>query len=754
MNLEQEIKQSIQQVLELENTEILPKDNLIEYGLHSLAIMRLVDIFEKQYQKKLSYTDFAMAPSIEDWIKLIEPQQDQAWFLTQLPSSSIALSQMQYAYWAGRQTSHTAAHLYMEFKGSHINVASLKSAYQELFKLHPMLNVSIKNGQQIIHQLRSASIKTHDLKNKTGEQATAFLQQLRWEMSHQQLAIEEGQVIDCQLTLLPNHEFVLHVDSDMIAIDPPSLLKLMQDLTQLYLGQRLDYPFEINYFDLQLNNSIQKEQDQKWWQNRLEQIFPIPDLPYIPEQVREDAHVVIRKAHCLDKKQTQFLQQLAKQHTTTVEAMCLSLFAQTIALWSSEPKFRLNFPFFANSAQTVGDFANMGLLNIELNPEDDFLTILRHVEHEVLSLRNHSEYTGVEVLRDLSKLHHQQEIAPIVFTSGLNQGKIFSKETQQTLGQPIWCISQGPKVDLDVQIAYLNEQLVINWDIRKNAFKAHVIENMFADYLHRIGQLIDKPQLIEQPLTYVINRPVQTPAYRVINKLGLDCPNEVIGELWHYKNNKWAQTADLAYFTENHQLHIFEEPRVYKNGYWIEAQQISKKLAAIPYIQKNKVFILEQKCVAVLVAQLNHILDYRPYLESSLIPDQSYWVTEEEFKALNYDNIQQFIKNRDSIESEQNAQYQQSALQKVVHLMMCQLIGVAPQQSELNMDFFDYGGDSLLATHFVAVLNRYFKGCDLSVVDIFSERTVNNLAILIEQNLPNRAQEIADVLIKVVEGKK
>ncbi|MFI8039299.1 phosphopantetheine-binding protein, partial [Acinetobacter baumannii] len=72
MQLQQEITADIHHVLQIDSIQIQPEDNLIEHGLHSLAIMQLVDHFEKKYNTALSYADFAMSPTVHDWQSLIQ----------------------------------------------------------------------------------------------------------------------------------------------------------------------------------------------------------------------------------------------------------------------------------------------------------------------------------------------------------------------------------------------------------------------------------------------------------------------------------------------------------------------------------------------------------------------------------------------------------------------------------------------------------------------------------------------------------
>lgn len=825
MKLQQEITQHIHTVLQLDSVNISPQDNLIEHGLHSLAIMQLVDVFEKKYQKPLSYTDFAMSPTVEDWVSIInsmsvssEVQEPAVALSYSLPSASVALSDMQYAYWAGRQSENTAAHLYMEFAGQNLDIQKLQTAYQKLVQRHPMLNASIINGRQSIQALEHQRIQIHDLSHLDQADVAAALQNRRQQMSHQQLAIQNGQVIDIHLSLLPDHQHILHIDSDMIAIDPQSYLIVVEDLTALYLGKTLSplNSSSIDYFDYLQQRSDDPNyhakalQDQQWWQNRLDQIAPAPDLPFVPEGLRENPQQFERLAFRFTDADKKKLQQIAEKNHLSVQSLCLTAFAETVATWSSSPQFRLNLPFFVREPyqqainDIVGDFANLSLLDVQLNAQESFYSTVQRIEQQVQQAHEHYAYAGIHVLRDLSKRHQQLETSPIVFTSALEVGEIFSEDLQLHLGQPVWCISQGPKVDLDVQIAYFNQGLVINWDIRSHAFKPHVIQHMFEHYIAQITAMIQDETRIHAPMAYQLpaaqhaqrqaqpatlaahvlaQLPVDCDQYRVVNPMGIDCPDWVIGTLWGrvqaqdikqhsglnlklVQGQYWYPTRYAAYYNDDAEIILFEDQHqlVKINGYWLDLNQLCQKILDIPEVAHAKLYSVHQdgknRLIACLVlspqAELKqHQLNaaYTARLPQYLIPEQSYLISAEQFTQVQADNIQEFIDQNQSLAQRSSAQTQ-TPLEQVVYFMMSKIIGLQPDQPNANIDFFDYGGDSLLATHFVAALHRYFKDCGITVVDIFSQRTVQNIAKVIEQNIPQSAHKIAEVFLKVLEGKK
>lgn len=549
MSLNSEIMEQVRSTLQLDN-ETIPFDaNLIEYGLHSLAIMQMVDFFMDKYSIELSYVDFAMSPTINEWCELILNARDNTTLTEDSPSSThkesatgpitqqeitgtitqhnpltepVELSEMQYAYWAGRQSENVASHLYIEFFGTQIDIPRLNHAFTKLLKIHPMLRVVIlDDGHQKIAQIDpNKSISVDDLQNYTSQKKPSqkietFLQQKRARMSHQKLNLGTGQTLDLSLTLLPENTHRLHIDIDMIAADPRSILMLIEDLSSLYQDPDFTLPEQgMDYFeylhrtrqDQAIQNKITK--DKAWWNKRLNHMAPPPQLPIIPTGLRTDPYSCDSISQTFSKADKTALQRIANTHHLSLSSLLLTLFSITIATWSVSKKFRLNLPIFDRSdyahlvEHVVGDFSKLLILNVALNAEEHLIDACQRIEQEFKSAREHASYSGIQVLRDLSKHTKEPEVAPIVYTCGLDCGEIFSQKVKDSLGQPIWCVSQGPTVDLDVQIAKLDGGLFVNWDIRTGAFKEQVIYDMFDRYVDLIRTVIDAPEQMLAPIQY------------------------------------------------------------------------------------------------------------------------------------------------------------------------------------------------------------------------------------------------------------
>lgn len=417
-------------------------------------------------------------------------------------SSPFALAPMQHAYWIGRsaeqQLGAVAAHLYVEFDGEGVDPERLGAAVRELVLRHPMLRTGFRPDgmQETLDQPGRAVWSVTDLRDAAGEALERTLDDLRDTRTHQRLAVQDGQVIDVALTLLPGGRTRLHVDVDMLAADAASYRVLMADLARLYHGERpesLTYTFRRYLADHPAGAGDEHALDRAWWQRRLSEL---PGAPELPRAVTAAAHArTVRHHRWLPAEAKARI--LAGAHARGITpAMALaSVFAETVGGWSAQRRFLLNLPLFHREPghpqvdDVVGDFTSSVLLEVDLTEPATVTERARALQRQLHAAAAHSAYSGLEVLRDLGRLRGEPVLAPIVYTSALNLGELFADAVTDTFGEPVWIISQGPQVLLDAQVTEVRGGLLLNWDVRDDAFPPGVVEAMFARYIDAITRL-------------------------------------------------------------------------------------------------------------------------------------------------------------------------------------------------------------------------------------------------------------------------
>ncbi|MBO2450688.1 amino acid adenylation domain-containing protein [Actinomadura barringtoniae] len=480
-------------------------DNLIELGMDSIRLMQLTGRLRKR-GIEVRFAELAERPSLAQWWDLlaergqvearpvevveevVEPDTDEPF----------ALALMQHAYWIGRDSGQAlggvAAHLYVELDGREIDPARFGAAVRELVQRHPMLRVAVTDDgtQRVLPERPGPAVTVHDLRGAAEVEVEAGLQRVRAEMSTQRLPIETGRVFDARLSLLPGGSARLHLDVDMVAADAMSYRIMLADLAALYEGETLA-PIRYGYARYLADNPRAEagERDRQWWGERLADLPGPPELPV----VAEPGDLVERKHHWLSPDAKRRF--IARAHAEGVTpAMALAaVFAEVIGAWSATPRFLLNLPLFHREPvhpdvdAVVGDFTGSIMLEVDLTAELPFTKRARALQATLHTSGTHSDYSGLEVLRDLSRARGEQVLAPIVYTSALNLGELFGETVRGSFGEPEWIISQGPQVLLDAQVTEVSGGLLLNWDVRTPAFPEGVADAMFAAYTGAITRL-------------------------------------------------------------------------------------------------------------------------------------------------------------------------------------------------------------------------------------------------------------------------
>lgn len=509
----EDIRAEVAELLGVDVDAVQPGSNLIGQGLDSIRIMTLAGRWRRQ-GIDVDFATLAETPTVEAWARLVSAG-GQATDRQALPAAApggaepsgayepFPLAPMQHAMWVGRQDNQqlggVAGHLYVEFDGGPIDPERLRAAATALARRHPMLRVRfLPDGTQRITPADESgefAVSVEDLRSLSADEVERRLAAIRDAKSHQQL---DGAVFELAVTLLPAGRSRLHVDLDMQAADAMSYRTLMADLAAVYGGQ--DLP-ELNYTYRQYRQAVEAdaaqpqpahEADRAWWAQRLPEL---PDPPALPSIGARGSDHGTRRWHWLDPQTRDALFARAQRRGITPAMALAAGFANTLARWSTTSRFLLNVPLFGRQPlhpdvdSLVGDFTSSLLLDIDLVGARTAAARAQVVQAAMRTAAAHSAYPGLSVLRDLSRHRGTQVLAPVVFTSALGLGELFSRNVTDQFGTPGWIISQGPQVLLDAQVTEFNGGVLVNWDVREGMFPPGVIDAMFGYHIDELLQL-------------------------------------------------------------------------------------------------------------------------------------------------------------------------------------------------------------------------------------------------------------------------
>jgi len=428
------------------------------------------------------------------------------------------LTPMQAANWFGRDTNDglggVAAHLYVEFDGIGIDLPRLNAALGQVCLRHPMLRLQVTpEGRQTIAPAdRMPQMEVDDFTGMCAADLERALLEKREHWTHQKLDLSRGQASRFSISLLPSDAFRLHVDTDMVAIDPSSFQQLMEDLALHYESKGACMVPLSSYFDWcdKIQTDVQlkalRERDRLWWRERLSKIAPAPSLPLhraVPDGVRSH-----RLSSWLQPNEQQALRQLARMQRITFSSMLLGLFAMTLGSATGDRQFRLNIPLFWRHPlvdgveKIIGDFVNLVIIDVDIAAVDSVGALCQNLAVQMAERLEHCHYPGVNLMRDLSRHHGSAQLSPVVFTAAVDLpgGDLFSSGVQRVFGRMNWAISQGAHVALDAQMASYDGGILVNWDIRLDALPHDWITTLFDRFIALLKETATTPEIMARPV--------------------------------------------------------------------------------------------------------------------------------------------------------------------------------------------------------------------------------------------------------------
>lgn len=496
----------------INNTELIDDNsNLIEYGLSSIQIMQISGKLRK-VGMKIPFAKMISNPTLKAWWNLIRENNgndknriDKA--EKKINKEPFELTDVQYAYWIGRQDGQpmggVGCHAYLEFDGMNIDSYKLQSAWNTLQNHHAMLRMKfLEDGtQKEMDDPYSKKITVYDLREEKGL-IKDKLEKIRGEISHRRLNVNHGQVAGIALTLMPGGKTRIHLDIDLLVADVQSLSIIIRDLAKVYFGQKItgcidNWRFN-NYLETRKKQmKVEKEEAFKYWQKRLDKMPGAPELPLKTKPEMINRPFFKRRRYFVDGEDWQSIKKNAANYKTTPSMVLLSVYALVLEHWSSNSNFLINIPLFNRQEDNekiknvVADFTNLLLLEVRLGEDKPFVEMLSGVQNQFYDSVAYSSYSGVQVQRDLAKLHSGERfVAPVVFACNLGT-PLASDEDQAVLGELTYMISQTPQVWLDFQVYEKDGGVLLTWDAVDELFPKNLIDEMFKAYTSTFESLKD-----------------------------------------------------------------------------------------------------------------------------------------------------------------------------------------------------------------------------------------------------------------------
>ncbi|NEQ47690.1 MAG: amino acid adenylation domain-containing protein [Leptolyngbya sp. SIOISBB] len=513
---------------ELARDQISVHDNFFELGGHSLLGMRMMAQAEQALGCPVPLKWLFQAPTIAGLAARIEqadsptPSRPHA---PTLPTLEIApesryepfpLTDIQQAYWLGRsqafELGNIATHGYREIETVGLSVVQVAKALRSLIQRHDMLRVVITpdGEQRVLPEVPAYTIRVTDLQTVALDAQHQALAAMRDRLSHEIHDVEQWPLFTIEAAQLDAERVRFFVGFDVLIGDAWSFQLLGWELAQTLQGQALP-PLDLTFRDYVLAAQAMR-QSPGWqtalayWQNRLPQLPPAPDLPLAGAPSTLEQPRFERRSGQLATAAWARFKQRASQAGLTPSGALLAAFSEVLALWSRHPRFTLNLtlfnrlPLHSDVNRLVGDFTSSLLLAVDNLGSDSFVVRARRLQAQLWEDLQHRTVSGVQVLRELARTQQRSGAAlmPVVFTSTLNQTRP-DTGNRPWQAEVVYGLSQTSQVYLDHQVSEIEGALVFNWDAIADLFPSGLLDEMFQAYGQFLERLANEAATWETP---------------------------------------------------------------------------------------------------------------------------------------------------------------------------------------------------------------------------------------------------------------
>ncbi|MCG8643627.1 MAG: SDR family NAD(P)-dependent oxidoreductase, partial [Desulfobacterales bacterium] len=511
------LQKEISRILRIRENKISDDQNLIELGMDSLIFIELSQTLGEDLQLKIvphkifeNPTIAAMARQfigdmvIDKTVSVLDSELTQDITITHDIDNRYApfdLTDIQQAYWIGRvntlELGNIACHVYMEIDAAHLDYGRYNRAWQTLIRRHEMLRTVIlpQGAQKILKTVLDYQIETTDLTGKSREQTETALADMRDAMSHQVLDPEVWPIFDIKISRIDNETSRIHLSLDMLVVDALSVSQLMRELVLLYRDENaplssLDLSFrDYVLAEKQFEGSALFQQSKAYWINRLTQIPPGPELPLIKNPGDVATPRFKRRTFRLEPDIWKQLKKKAANAGLTPSGLLLSCYAEILATWSKTARFTINMTIFNRLPvhpqvnDIIGDFTSLIMLVVDTGGQKSFMERAQKIQEQFWRDVEHRHFSGVRVLRELSRMQSGNVSMPVVFTSNIVYGDLDEIRSEfPVMGDVVYTVTQTPQVWLDHQITEQGNTLVLDWDAVEELFPEGMLDDMFNAY--------------------------------------------------------------------------------------------------------------------------------------------------------------------------------------------------------------------------------------------------------------------------------
>ncbi|MFJ8776147.1 amino acid adenylation domain-containing protein [Streptomyces microflavus] len=417
------------------------------------------------------------------------------------------LTDVQQAYLHGRESGHELgnvdASFYVELDITGLDVDRFERVLQAAIASHDMLRAVILDDgrQQVLPEVPDFNVVREDLSHLSAQEQQARLETLRADATGKRRDVFRWPLFDVHATRLGPRQLLLRFGFDLLICDGASFALLIEELADRYENPDQPQPGAgLTFRDYQRavtgpDLAARVESARTYWTARLDTLPAAPVLPMAGPLGGIDTPRFHRRHRALTAPQWQSFKDRAAARGLTPSAALASAYNDVLARWSQSPDFTVNLtvnnrkPVHEKVRQVIGDFTTLTLLEVRSDSGKSFTGRAEALQTQLWQDLDHSEYSGIRVMRELARRSGPATaIAPVVFSTFVGSG--FSDDFDPDWLRGInYTLAQAPQLTLECLTLEYRGELNITWDSVDAAFAPGLLDDMFTAYWTLIQEL-------------------------------------------------------------------------------------------------------------------------------------------------------------------------------------------------------------------------------------------------------------------------
>ncbi len=494
------------------------ESNFFQEGGDSLRAMRMLGDLTYKYGINIEMSPFLENPEFSNLLHLSTISQtiDMPEF-ENLPVEQqlepFNLTEYQQALWIGRGSDFSYGDIgcqgYFEWEVEDLDQNRFARAVVMLVERHPMLKATIDDtGSQRIGTVDARrAVEFIDISDFPPNEMENEINKMRLRMANDEIGIAEWPLFRFVVSRISPQISRIHFSIDLLIADAWSIFQvIIPDLIDLYSNEETELPrIHTTFQDYvayrnKVKHSAQYHSHREYWLKKIHELPEAPKLPQL-EQVESGALGRFERYEgTLEKEKWEILKSQGQERRISPSGVVALVFCEVLRSWSEKDQFTLNLPISDRMSinddinLVVGDFTNPLLVPYEITADDTLQTRGQLLQEAIWQALDHRLFTGVEVLRELSRIKRAgpKPLMPVVLTSLLGHP---GRHDVSLLGREVFGMSRTPQVTLDVQVRESEGTLHFKWDYIVGGIRPDVIEEMFGSFCGLLQQLADEPKI-------------------------------------------------------------------------------------------------------------------------------------------------------------------------------------------------------------------------------------------------------------------